>query len=291
MLEQMQKFETRQRKAQAYLAARRDELEPVKLERNLIVKELEIQLARFAAGAIPDLKTETLQPLHDAAVASHTAFDPFRLLRHLHSEADMAEKLCARYEKEFDIYTLAEKLPESELRLAELKNRMSETARQLDRLTMELEPLDNLPAPRQGLSHVMSMVFSSTYRHASALHREMGDISAKQQEQNRLQQELLVREVLFETQQAEVERQRNWVMAYVTAWTSRARPQQDIAAMREAFCDALQDTLYRHHIAALFGRRFPVHIETIFSTIDQLDRQARRFISDFDARFSTDTTA
>jgi len=301
----LDRLATRQHRSQTYLQARRTALEPLRAERTALLAQLETELTRFIEGAVPDLGAAALAPFDHAAQAAHSATTPSGMAASLEKQSLRARQLCQRYERDLNIYQLADELPQAEKELAKAKASLQETARALSRLDVQLEPLTALNMElsaqalppittetaahydkAQGLQHYVRWVGNRQYRklrYALAHLEEGTSLAAQLQQRAQLQTELLVREQTYEVQRDALARQRGWVEAFVTAWTSRLTPAQQLKAVQEAIIDQMGDPTYRLQVAEQFGRRWPQAIDRLYDALDMIDQQTRRFISSFDA--------
>lgn len=303
------RLEARQRKEQTYVQARREQLEPLEIQRASLIKAVEHSLGQFMLGALPGLEPDELKPFDDAAAENFLEFSASRLAESLRQQSERARKVCQRYEKEFDIYHMAEYLPDAEKKLTAFKSRLSETRRNADRIEASLEPLTDmneklaasgLPAispetagqysSTNRVQHYTRLLKDRGYRMAAPVVAEIEadgvSLADRLQQRARLQQELLVREQETELCQNEVERQRGWVEAYVMAWTSRLTEKQIAHEVRQAICDEMQDSGFRHSVAIRFERRYPPALDALFAQLDMTNRRIRRFLTAFDANYA-----
>lgn len=304
----LDRLAARQRKEQVFTQARREHLAPMQAERAGLIKTLETTLANFMAGALPDLTEASLAPFEQAAKDNMLETGPTALATKLRRQSEHANKLCQRYEREFNIYHMAEYLPDEEKKLADARSRLADTQRSYERLEVELEPLTPLneklaslgymPVTAEtaasftrttGAAHYLRLLRDKTYRTAwpviSAIETSGESITAKLRQRLVIQQELLVQEQAAELQDMEVQRQRCWVEAFVVAWTSRLSEKQILAEVRQAMADYMHEPGFRTSIAARFERRFPATLEPLFDKIGDLDKSTRRFIIGFDANY------
>lgn len=304
----VQRLAERQARVAAFLEARRAELEPLQSERARCVQQLEDEQRRFMASALSALTPELLKPFEDAATAAMIDVSPTKLSARLRAQSERARLLCQRYERELNIYQLAEQLPVLDRQVDDARQRMDEVSRELGRLEVLLEPLatlnqersaQGLPpvtadnadnfARRSGLTHLRSWLRDPAYR---ALRRALGPVeqegmSVRDQLQRRarLQTDALVREQEYEVLQQQALQQRGWVEAFVAAWTSRLTETQLLGAVQEAMADQLSDPVFRSHISATFGRRWPTAINALYDRIEGIDRKTKRFHTAFDAHY------
>lgn len=302
------RIEARQRKAQTYVQARREQLAPLEAQRSSLIKAIERQLEQFALGALPSLDADRLVPFDAAARENFLEFSASRMAEKLRQQSAFARKLCQRYEREFDIYHMAEYLPDAEKKLAAFRARQDDVQRTLDRLEMRLDALAGLNQRLIGyglpaighdtaadysstgwLQHIVRFIRNRGYRMASpvvaGIEAGGGKLAAVLEARSRLQQELIVREQETELCQSEVERQRGWVEAYVMAWTSRLSEKQIAHEIRQAICDEMQDSGFRQSVAVRFERRYPVALDELFRKLDIVNSRIRRFLMAFDAKY------
>lgn len=298
----------RQRKAGAYAQAKREQLAPLQAERAALLKTLDSALGHFMNSALPDLEPATLAPFDQAVAENFLDVSPTALVTKLRQQSASASKLCQRYEKEFNIYQLAEYLPDAERRLAELRGQLADAQRAYERLDAQLEPLAALneklghmglmPVTPEtaaqftrspGLKHYARLLRDTAYRMAyptvATLETPSVTIADRLHERLRLQQELVVREQAAELAELETTRQRIWVEAFVTAWTSRLSEKQVLAEVRQAMADLMYEPGFRNSIQIRFERRYPVSLNTLFEQIDAIDARSRRFLLAFDANY------
>lgn len=304
----LDRLAARQRKAQVYAQAKREQLVPLQTERAGLIKTLEATLASFIAGVLPDLEPATLEPFEQAVTANMLDVGPTVLAEKLRRQSEQAGKLCKRYEREFSIYQMAEYLPDEERKLASLKARVTEAQRSHERLEVELEPLtalnEKLAALRlppvtpetaaqytrsPGASHYLRLLADKAYRTAwpviAAIEAHGDALPGKLATRLALQQSLLVYEQEAELQEAELARQRMWVEAFVLAWTSRLSAKQILGEVRQAMADYMHEPGFRTAIAARFERRYPETLDSLFDRIEDIDSKTRRFLTSFDANY------
>ncbi len=304
----LSRLAARQRKEQVFAQAKREQLAPMQAERAGLIKTLETTLEHFMAGAMPDLSEASLAPFEQAVKDNMLEVGPTALAEKLKRQSEHANKLCQRYEREFNIYQMAEYLPDEEKRLSQARSKLADAQRSYERAEMELEPLAALndklsslnlmPVTPEtaaqftrsaGTSHYLRLLRDKAYRTAwpviSAIESNGTSITDMMQQRLSMMQDLLVQEQQVELQDMEVTRQRGWVEAFVIAWTSRLSEKQILAEVRQAMADYMHEAGFRTNIAAHFERRYPATLESLFDKIDELNKSTRRFLLGFDANY------
>ncbi len=294
----------RQRRSEDYQAARRAELAPLQARRRTLLATLEDEQTRFLASALATLTPAHLAPFDEAAKIACLDVIPSVLLERLRQRSEKASQDCRRYEREQNIYQLAETLPAGEEQLSRSQARLRSLARTRDQLEERLAPLlrynASLNAATQtlitpevaaryarapGLRHVLRWLTSRMYRTMRALMAplEQGGESVASQltRLSQLRQELVVVEQNTELREQMVQEQRRWVSAYAEAWAQRLGAAQLKQAMIEALADQMNDPLVREHLAKHFDRRWPQAISVLYSEIGQIDAAIRGFIGAF----------
>ena len=266
---------------------RRAQLEPLQTRRQQLITQIEDCLTRFVAGAVPEMTPELLQPFEKAATDIFSDLRPIALLSTLQAQTISAAQKCQRYERDHNIYQIAEELPLAERRVASCQQRLAATQRSLIRVQQQLDMVErfseypSLPIHKRVWRFLTDHHYRASLSAISSYPSVVEMINAREA----LQQTLVVREQEAELQETELMKQRFWVDAYIEANAQKLSSKQLKAAVQQALVDEMHNPAYRTALAKHFGRRFPAYVEEFYSSLAEVDAQIRAFFSPH-AKFS-----
>lgn len=306
---QLAKLTSRLEKQRLFRAARRNQLSPLTQERLALIHQLEAATSSFLAATLTSATDDALAPFDAALKTVGSDISLARLRDRLLAQSKQADALCRRYEKEFDIHGLGERLPDMESRLTHARSVLLTARREVENLALLLQPvlelndrlaIQGLPVfdlksaagpyakPARLTHHLSRWLRDKTYRDirriVAPLEKKTGPVTEQIARFAARQTDLMVREHEQDLLTHDVEHTRGWLTAYVEAWASRLSHAQILAELRQVVADQMQSPAFRHALEAAPATCLPDSLQHLYSDVEAIDRRITQFYASFDAR-------
>lgn len=306
---QLDRLADRTEKLQLFKAERRQRVKPLTHQRQRVLDHIDAEVSTYLAKTLPT-SSDAMLAIYDRALHAVNAPMTLSAMRdHLRATSIEAAARCKRYEKDFNIHALGEKLPDLEKRLGQARTILLTARRAVEETALALRPVfdcntklaaNNKPIidaaslsgpyakPASWLGHMMRLVSDKTYRAArraiAQVERKSGPLAPLMQRYATQQTELMIHEQAHDLYAHDVETTRSWLSTYVDSWTARLSEPQVLAELRQYIADQMQIADFRAALDAQEATRLPDSLRQLYSDLDSADRRISQFYASFDLR-------